>query len=73
MTTLPNGLQELTADEIDTVAGALGIMINLGFVKLAGSITKDGVSGHVKVGDGKGRAARSSSPILRSQHKAQRN
>jgi hypothetical protein len=53
MTTLPNGLQELTADEIDTVAGALGIMINLGFVKLAGSITKDGVSGHVKVGDGK--------------------
>jgi hypothetical protein len=27
-------------------------VINLGFVKLAGSITPDGVSGHVKVGDG---------------------
>ena len=53
MTTLANGLQELTADEIDSVAGALGIMINLGLVTLAGSITKDGVSGHVKVGDGK--------------------
>ena len=53
MTTLANGLQELTADEIDSVAGALGITINLGFVKLAGSITEHGVSGHVKVGDGK--------------------
>ena len=53
MTTLANGLQELTGDEIDSVAGAFGIVLNLGFVKLAGSITEDGVSGAIQVGDGK--------------------
>jgi hypothetical protein len=52
MTNLATGLQELTADEVDSVAGAFGIVLNLGFVKLAGSITPDGVSGHIKVGDG---------------------
>jgi hypothetical protein len=52
MNTLATGLQQLSADEIDSVAGALGIVINLGFVKLAGSITEHGASGHIQIGDG---------------------
>jgi hypothetical protein len=46
-------MRELTADEIDEVNGGLVISVNLGFVKAYVTVTPHGVSGGVKVGDGK--------------------
>ena len=53
MTTLASGLQELTADEIDTVAGAVTIHVNLGFAKAYLTLNEGVIGGGVKVGDGK--------------------
>jgi hypothetical protein len=46
-------VQELTADELDAVTGGLVIDLNLGFIHAYATITPDGVSGGVKIGDGK--------------------
>jgi hypothetical protein len=43
-------MRTLTADEIDAAAGAL--RLNLVVVQFDVSLTKDGISGAVKVGDG---------------------
>jgi hypothetical protein len=53
MTTLATGLQELTADEIDSVAGALQLRFETGGLKFHLSMTDHGITGSVKVGDGK--------------------
>ena len=52
MTTQTSGLTELTDDELDSVAGAFHISLNLGFAKANLSITDAGATGAVKVGDG---------------------
>jgi hypothetical protein len=46
-------VRALTADELDAVTGGLVIDLNLGFIHAYATVTQDGVSGGVKVGDGK--------------------
>ena len=45
-------VRELTGEEIAAVTGAVGIVLNLGFVKLAASINETAASGYIRVGDG---------------------
>lgn len=48
-----NHIGELSAEELDAVAGGAKLDLNLGFAKLYVSITDHGVTGGVKVLDGK--------------------
>lgn len=52
MTTLTTGLQELTADEIDSVAGALTIHVNIGIAKAYLTLNEGVIGGGVKVAGG---------------------
>ena len=45
--------RELTADELASVTGGLVIDLNFGFFRAYATVTDAGVSGGVKVGDGK--------------------
>jgi hypothetical protein len=47
-------IRELTAEELNAIAGgSLHVGISLGWIGFRVDITKDGMSGSVKVGDGK--------------------
>jgi hypothetical protein len=48
-----NQISELSAEELDAVAGGLQFDLNLGFAKVYLSVTDHGVTGGVKVLDGK--------------------
>jgi hypothetical protein len=53
----PNGatapdLRELTAAELEAVGGGMAGTLNFGLFEICASLTKDGFTGGIKIGDG---------------------